>query len=53
MEIRAATAALMSRFEMRLSPNWLPEEWARNLKDFYVLMKGEMMVDLRVRSGKE
>lgn len=52
MEMRAVTAALLLNFDLFFCKNWDPNNWEKNLKDFYTIHKGSMPVELRLRAQR-
>jgi hypothetical protein len=40
---------LIQKFEFEFAPGFQPDEWENNLKDAFILVKGELPVQMRVR----
>ncbi|KAK7464844.1 hypothetical protein VKT23_006049 [Stygiomarasmius scandens] len=49
VELRYVVATLITHFEIKFADGWDAAKWEKNLKDRFVLTKGELMVDLKLR----
>jgi hypothetical protein len=48
--MRTILAALVRRFDVRFAPGFEPADWERQLKDAYILVRGELKVVLTKRA---
>jgi hypothetical protein len=48
--MRTVLAVLVRRFDARLAPGCQPEDWLRQLRDHYALVRGKLDVVLSKRS---
>ncbi|THU97993.1 cytochrome P450 [Dendrothele bispora CBS 962.96] len=51
IELRYVISLLFSRFNMRFAEGWDQRRWEENLKDRFVMAKGELMVDIQLRKS--
>ncbi|THU84459.1 high nitrogen upregulated cytochrome P450 monooxygenase 2 [Dendrothele bispora CBS 962.96] len=49
MELRYVIAMLIGCFEMRFKEGWDERSWEKELKDRFMLTKGELMVEIKMR----
>lgn len=49
LELRVVVASLVQQFDMELRPGWNPDNWEKNLEDYFVFVKGNLPVVLRTR----
>lgn len=52
IEMRAVVISMMRRFEAELAPQWSAEKYESELNDYYILTKGQLDVNLRLRDGQ-
>lgn len=41
--------SLVQKFDFEFAPHFKPEDWEENLRDYFLLIKGELRVRLKVR----
>jgi cytochrome P450 len=49
LELRMVVCALIQKFEFKFAPSFNPREWEDNLADFFILVKGELPVQVKAR----
>ncbi|KAK7056360.1 hypothetical protein VNI00_002914 [Paramarasmius palmivorus] len=49
LELRFVVALLINRFELDFAAGWDVHSWEANLRDRFVMSKGELMVDMKPR----
>ncbi|PPR03076.1 hypothetical protein CVT24_012389 [Panaeolus cyanescens] len=51
MEMRMLVVLLIQRFDFALHPSYKPEQWEKEIGDFFVTVKGELPTLLKPRKG--
>ncbi|KAF8520538.1 cytochrome P450 [Gautieria morchelliformis] len=49
LELRMVVCALIQKFEFKFAPSFKSRDWEDNLADFFILVKGELPVQMKAR----
>ncbi|PPQ93356.1 hypothetical protein CVT25_014271 [Psilocybe cyanescens] len=49
LELQVVVATLVQQFNMDLKPEWDPSNWEKDLEDYFIFVKGKLLVVLSTR----
>ncbi|GJJ15315.1 hypothetical protein Clacol_009591 [Clathrus columnatus] len=51
LELRTVICALLKQFTFKFAPDFNPERWEENIRDHFILAKGELLVQIQARDS--
>ena len=49
-ELRMVVCSLIQKFDFEFASGWDPRAWEADLQDYFLLLKGKLLVQVKVRN---